>query len=601
MENTDKEKQNLSHEELKERRKFRHQLLRSYTWKAKKYFIPGLLIEAVATAANLLGPIIVGKILNEQVISAAREDGLTFYLQLLLLYLCTMLLGSILRYGSQYLFQLTANNIGRMVQKDVFAHLQLLPISVFDRMPAGTVVSRVTNDSNALKVLYSQIITRLISAMIFAVGIYISLASLDYRLFLMALVPLPILAIVFWNFQTKSSRYNRKLRAELSELNGQINENIQGMEVIQSLGREDRIYNDFNRLNTSYFETNKRYTKLYAYSEESIIKLLNILVMAAILAYFGQASLSRNADVPIGSLYIFTEYMRRLFEQFTMVMQRMGNLTRSLGAADHIFEILQMETETYLEGEIEDLKGAIEFQDVRFSYIEGEPVLKGISFKLAAGKTAAFVGATGSGKSTIMNLLAGFYPLTEGDILIDGQSLKELPILSLRQQMAMVLQDPFIFRSSLYSNIALDNKEISPEMAAKALREVGGSRILDRAPEGIMTLVESQGKGYSSGERQLISFARALAQEPRILILDEATANIDSETESLIQSGIQRLQAGRTTLMIAHRLSTIKDADIIYVMDKGQIVEQGTHAELMALAGLYAEMYEEQSRASRVA
>ncbi|MDO5015507.1 MAG: ABC transporter ATP-binding protein [Eubacteriales bacterium] len=601
MANTDNEKQSLSKEELKERRKFRHQLLRSYTWKAKKYFIPGLIIEAVATAANLLGPIIVGKILNDQVISAAKQDGLTFYLQLLLVYLCTMVAGSLLRYASQYLFQLTANNIGRMVQNDVFNHLQLLPISVFDRMPAGTVVSRVTNDSNALKVLYAQIITRLISALIFAVGIYISLASLDYRLFLMALMPLPILAVVFWNFQSKSSRYNRKLRAELSELNGQINENIQGMEVIQSLGREDRVYNDFNRLNTSYFETNKRYTRLYAYSEESIIKLLNILVMAAILAYFGHASLTGSGDVPIGSLYIFTEYMRRLFEQFTMAMQRIGNLTRSLGAADHIFEILQIKTETYLDGEIEDLKGEIQFQDVHFSYIEGEPVLKGINFTLEAGKTAAFVGATGSGKSTIMNLLAGFYPLTEGDILIDGQSIKELPVLSLRRQMAMVLQDPFIFRSSLYRNIALDNKEITPEMAAEALREVGGARILDRAPEGIVTAVESQGKGYSSGERQLISFARALAQEPRILILDEATANIDSETEGLIQSGIKRLQAGRTTLMIAHRLSTIKDANTIYVMDKGEIVEQGTHADLMAMGGLYAKMYEEQSRSSRVA
>lgn len=582
--------------EIRQKRKFRRKLLSAYTWKARKYFGPGLLIEAVATAVQLVAPVLVGRILNQQVIAQSQTDGLTYYLQLLGLYLLTTLIASILRYGSQYLFQLSANRISQMVQNDVFAHLQALPIAFFDRMAAGKIVSRVTNDSNALKTLYAQVITRLISAFIFAIGTYIGLIAIDYRLFLMALIPIPFLTIVFTDFKSKSSRYNRELRSNLSELNGQINENVQGMEVIQSLGREDRVYNEFDNLNKKYLDTSLRYSHLYAYSAQTITGFLNFLVMAAILAYFGYASLSGKYDVPIGNLYIFIEYMRRLFEQFNTIMQRIGNLDRSLGAADHIFEILQLEPESYTDGELDQVQGDIEFKDVEFAYIKGEPVLKGISLHIPAGHTAAFVGATGSGKSTIMNLISGFYPLGDGDILIDGKSIKDIPIQSLRRQMAVVLQDPFIFRGSLYKNIALDNKSISPDQAESALRELGGGRLLDRLEKGIMSEVAEQGKGFSMGERQLISFARALAQAPHILILDEATANVDSETEGLIQAGIDRLQSGRTTLMIAHRLSTIKDADSIYVLDKGQIAEQGNHEELMAMHGLYAKMYEEQSK-----
>ncbi|MDO5033668.1 MAG: ABC transporter ATP-binding protein [Eubacteriales bacterium] len=586
---------------LKAKNHRRNHRLAGYAWRARKSFLPALTLDGLDTALNLLAPLLVGRILDEQVMRQSQNlagagDGLTYYLQLLGLYFLVVLIGAGIGYAGQYLFQYSANNIGRLVQMDVFQHLQKMPLSFFDHMAAGKVVSRVTNDTKALKMLFSQVITRLISAIIFSLGIFISLFFVDRVLFLMALVPLPLLYLVFKDFKRKSSYFSTQSRKEISELNGQLNENIQGMEIIQSLGREDRVRDKFTRLNDQHFQTSFEFTKLFSYSSSNVVGVLNRFSMAAILAYFGYASLQGNTQLPLGSLYVFIEYMRRLFQQFEIVLDRIGGLERSLGAADHIFEILDLPQVQYQEGELAPVQGEIRFEHVNFSYLEGEPVLKNLSFEVKAGASAAFVGATGSGKSTIMNLLAGFYPLDSGDIFVDGQKLEDLPLLELRQQMAIVLQDPFLFSGTLYSNISLDKEDISPAQAEAALREVGGAQLLDRLEKGIMTPVNRQGQGFSAGERQLISFARALAQEPRILILDEATSNVDSATEGMIQQGIERLQEGRTTLLIAHRLSTIRDADTIYVLDKGILKEAGKHADLMSLGGIYAQMYEEQSK-----
>lgn len=589
------------YQEKKQRDKRRRAHLIDYTKRAGTIFIPGFVLELIATALELVAPLLIGKILNQEILEesfspAAASNGTEYYFKMLGLYLLMVLFSLVFSFFGQYLFQKTANHIGRLIQVDVFKKLQSLPIAFFDQMAAGKIVSRVTNDANAIKMLYSQVIVRLITAFLYVAGIFTSLLLLDWRLFIMAVLPMPLLFFIFRDFQKKSSAFNRLSRQLYSELNAQLNENIQGMEVIQSLGREERIYNKFNDLNEELFENNFKFTKLYSYSSYNIVNLVDMLLMAIILAYFGYASYTGLYEVPVGNLYIFLEYMRRLFRQFRNVMDRIQTLERSTGAADHIFEILDLDSLSYVEGSLGKLQGEIEFSKVSFSYVEGEPVLKNISFQVPAGSSAAFVGATGSGKSTIMNLLAGFYPLDTGEIYIDGKNFNDISLPDYRRQMVLVLQDPYLFTGTLHSNIALDNEQITPELAEEALREVGGSKLLDNLDKGILSEVKNQGKSFSTGERQLISFARALAQNPKILILDEATANIDTETEGIIQEGINKLKESRSMLMIAHRLSTIKDVDKIYVLDKGEIKESGSHEELMALNGIYAKMYLEQSK-----
>lgn len=575
---------------------FRRKKLMGYCWKARGSFLPGLLFEGSSVALDLFAPFLVAEILNKQIqeLHALSETGRLF--RLLAIYLMAMLFSSIFRYASGIFLQRSANGIARMIQLDVFSHLQKLPIAYFDSLPAGKVVSRVTNDSNAVKLLFSAVLVRLISAAIYGIGIYLTLSQLDLRLFLLALLPLPFLWLIFRDFQKKSAKWNYAARRSLSELNGQLNEYIQGMEVIQSLDREERIASDFEKINQENYKINLKLTQLWSYSAFNMTSAFEYLTMAAILAYFGYGSISGAYIVPIGSLYLFVNYMSRFFNQVNQAMQRVGDLERARGAADHIFELLRETPGEETSGELEPVQGEIDFENIHFAYIEDEIVLNGVSFHIPAGDSAAFVGHTGSGKSTIMNLLMGFYRPESGQIRLDGKALEDYPLLSLRRQMAIVLQDPYLFSGTLYSNIALGREDISLEDAEEALREVGGAPLLARLKDGLLSEVREHGNGYSTGERQLISFARALAQNPRILVLDEATANIDSETEALIQKGITRLGQDRTMLLIAHRLSTIQHASRIYVLDHGQIVEAGSHDELMALDGIYAQMVREQSR-----
>lgn len=583
----------------KERVKYRRKKLFSYAVQAKKAYIPGLLFDALATASDLVSPLIVGYLLNQNNLLRAGTEDPSHYLGILIAFFVLTAASAVLRYVSALYLQKAANTIQKDMQNDVFAHLQTLPISYFDRLPAGKVVSRVTNDTKAVRNLFSAVLVRLLSAGIFGIGIYVSLFILDRRLFLLGLLPLPLMFFAFRDFQKKSSKWSYDVRLALSEVNGQLNENIQGMELIQSLNREDRIYQRFDEAINKEFDISLKMSKLWAYSTDNMTSAIRNFVIFTILAYFGFGNITQTFAVPLGNLYVFIDYLQRLFRQISQAMTRIGELERANGAADHIFELLKLEATTDKDGEMPPLKGDILFDHIDFSYVQDEPVLKDVTFEVPAGSKAAFVGHTGSGKSTIMNLLLGFYPPDSGTLWLDGNAMKELPILSVRRQMAIVLQDPYLFSGTIYDNIALGRNELSAEAAESALRAVGGSQLLDRLEEGIMSRVSERGRGFSVGERQLISFARALAQDPAILILDEATSNIDTETESLIQEAMKKVQEGRTTLIIAHRLSTVKDVDTIFVLDHGHLAEQGSHAELMEANGIYARMYREQSKSSR--
>lgn len=587
----------LSREEkaaVKANVRYRNKRLAQYAWKSKRTLLLGFLLTGATIAADLMGPYIVGRIVDRELIENVGVRNAVAFAWILAVYFSSVLLASALRYGSTWFFQQASNRVSMYLQEDVFRHVQKLPVAYFDKLPAGTVVSRITNDSKAVKVLYDVVLSQLTTAVVYSVAIIVGLALIDPFLLVIAVIPMPILVFLFFDFKIKSAKYNRRFRRGLSQLNANLNENIQGMEQIQAMNQEEQIFKEFSEINDYVYDQGYKMTKLWSYSAFNATSALQYVVLGLVLLYFGYGQLTGRYLMPIGTVYVFIDYMIRLFGQIQNAMTRIGDLERANGAADHMFELLNEKPIEVRETKDAVLGGNVCFDDVTFAYVE-EKVLKNVSFQAQAGETLAFVGHTGSGKTTIMNLMFSFYEPQEGQILLDGQPLTGLSLDSIKPQMALVLQDPFIFTGTLYSNIALNDPSISPEAAEAALVELGAGPMVDRLPDGMMTKVAEKGKSFSAGERQLISFARAMVRNPKILVLDEATASIDSETEGIIQDAIQTLAAGRTTFIIAHRLSTIRYADQIIVMDRGNIVEQGRHEELIARRGLYFDMYMHQS------
>lgn len=583
---------------IRANQRYRNRRLAQYAWKSKTTLLFGFLLTGLAIAADLIGPWIVGQVVDNELIENVGARNPFAFAWILVAYFGSVILASGFRYGSTWYFQKSSNRISMDMQEDVFSHVQRLPVAYFDKLPAGTVVSRITNDSKAVKVLFDVVLSQLTTAVIYGLAIIVSLIFIDPVLILIAMVPMPILFFLFRDFKTKSARYNRNFRRGLSQLNANLNETIQGMEVVQALHQEEQIYDEFREVNEYVYDQGFKMTKLFSYSAFNATQSLQYAVLGFALLYFGYGQLSGSNMVPIGTVYVFIDYMIKLFGQIQNAMTRVGDLERANGAADHIFEILNEEEMPERETHPAELAGDVQFEDVTFAY-KSENVLKEVNFSARRGETVAFVGHTGSGKTTVMNLMFGFYEPQIGRILLDGCPLTELDPDSIRPQMALVLQDPFLFTGTLHSNVSLGDPAISEAAAEAALRELGAGQMIDRLPDKLKTVVEEKGKSFSSGERQLISFARAMVRNLKILVLDEATANIDSETESVIQQAIRTLAAGRTTFIIAHRLSTIRSADQILVMDHGRVVEQGGHSQLIELGGLYYEMYKNQSDNAR--
>lgn len=576
-------------------KKFRTAKLMEYSKKTWTTLAFGLILSMLAVLTDLAGPYIIAKLLDGELVEGIGPKNPSFYFLLLGVFLVTIILASIFRYLNVYYFNKTANKVAMFMQEDVFRHVQKMPIPFFDKLPAGKVVSRITNDTKDVRVLFQVVLSQLITAFVYATGIFISLALIDYKLALMALVPMPFVGIIFVDFKNKSKKYNYAYRRYLSDLNANLNENIQGMEIIHAFNREDRIYEEFDEVNNNVYKEGLNFTKLFAYSGFNAMGTLQFLSLAGALLFFGYGSITKAYPVTVGMLYIFIDYMTKIFDHLTNVVLRVGELEKARGAADHVFELLHMEAIEYGGEKCDEINGVVDYNDVSFAYNDEDYVLSNVSFKVNEGESAAFVGHTGSGKSTIMNLLLGYYKPQSGSITIDGVDLNKVDLRELRKHMSIVLQDPYLFTGDLKSNITLFDDSISDEDAEKALREVGGAGLLSKHSDGIKTEVKEKGSTFSAGERQLISFARALVRDPKILVLDEATSNIDSETEEFIQTGIERLKRGRTTFIIAHRLSTIKNVDTIYVLDKGRIVESGSHDELIEKGGIYRRMYLAQS------
>jgi ATP-binding cassette subfamily B protein len=491
------------------------------------------------------------------------------------------------------------------MRTDVFAQIQRLPITYFDNQPAGKIVSRITNDTEAIRELYVQVLANFFTGIIYITGIIVALFVLDYRLALFTVPIIPMIYVWILGYRKFASRYNHEIRERLGNINGMIAEGIQGMSIIQVFRRQKETLSEFEEQNKQYFTFQQKMQKLNSITSHNLAYVIRNVFFLGLIWLVGGGSLGlAGIVVTVGVLYAFVDFLNRLFQPVVGIVNQLANLEQALVAADRVFQLLDEEGLPVATESMKRYKGNVTFDNVSFAYKEGEYVLKQLNFEAKPGETVALVGHTGSGKSTILNLLFRFYDIKQGRIAIDGRDIRDIPKQMLRQHMGIVLQDPFLFTGTIASNVSLDDPSISRERVEQALRDVGADEMFRSLPKGIDEPVIEKGSTLSAGQRQLISFARALAFNPAILILDEATASIDTETEAIIQAALEVLKKGRTTFVIAHRLSTIRNADQILVLDHGEIVERGNHEDLMQQQGRYYQMYllqQGQKQASSVA
>lgn len=566
--------------------------LTEYAMYFKRPIFLGLFFLTGAVFTELSGPFIAKHIIDEHMELGKIEAGPIAWL--LCLFLMLAIATAILRYFMFIYLQIGANRVVQKLRQDIFGHIQTLPIQHFDHLPAGKIVARVTNDTEAVRNLYVQVLSNIATGLITVAGVYVALFILNWKMAMIALGLLPLVYIWMILYRKYAAEYNAVIRTKIADLNALINESIQGMPIIQAFRREKQMTKEFDEMNEEHYTYQRKLLFLDSATSFNLVSTIRLMMFAIFILYFGTKSISGSAIVTAGTLYAFVDYLTKLFNPITTIVNQFSQLERSLAAGSRVFEVLDISGEKVSEETMPRYKGHVFFDDVSFAYKDNEYVLKNITFEAKQSETVALVGHTGSGKSSIMNLLFRFYDPTKGKIFIDGVDITSVPRQAIRQHMGIVLQDPYLFTGTVFSNISLNNPRITREKAEEALKAVGGERVLN-LEKGMDEPVVEKGSTLSSGQRQLISFARALAFDPAILILDEATSNIDTETEEIIQHAMDVLKKGRTTFIIAHRLSTIKNADRILVLERGVIKEQGTHDELLAQGGIYRQMYQMQA------
>ncbi|MBI0576753.1 ATP-binding cassette domain-containing protein [Neobacillus cucumis] len=564
--------------------------LLSYTKPHKKALGWAFLLLLLTTIGDIVGPILV-KIFIDDYLTPGK---LTFKPLLILgsVYMGIQIIKAILMFFQLVKFQEIALKIIQQLRIDVFSKVQALGLRYFDKTPAGSIVSRVTNDTEAIKDMFVTVLATFIQSGFLLIGIFIAMFILNVKLALFCVVIIPIVLLVMNLYRKYSSRFYTDMRERLSQLNAKLSESLSGMSIIQMFRQEKRLRKEFADINEQHYLAGMKNIKVDGLLLRPAIDLIYVFGLIIVLSYFGITSFQHTVE--IGVLYAFISYLDRFFEPVNQMMMRLSLYQQAIVAGGRVFKLLDEEELAPAQQEEKTLNieaGRIEFKHLSFSYDGERKVLKDISFTANPGETVALVGHTGSGKSSIINLLMRFYEYERGDILIDGVSIREFSKEVLREKLGLVLQDPFLFYGTVKDNIRLHNTELTDEQVVEAAKFVQAHGFIEKLDDGYDHKVVERGSTFSSGQRQLIAFARTIAANPKILVLDEATANIDTETEEAIQTALAKMRKGRTTIAIAHRLSTIQDADLILVLHQGEIVERGTHQELLSQEGLYHKMF----------
>jgi ATP-binding cassette subfamily B protein len=572
----------------KEQRKVLFRLL-TYTKPYTKLIVFAFSLLLLSTIGEILGPFLVKVFIDDYLTPRNLESAPLFRLGAV--YIGIQVANVLISYFQLVKFQEIALKIIQAIRIDVYSKVQALGLKYFDKTPAGSIVSRVTNDTEAIKEMFVTVIVTFIQSGFLMGGIFVAMFILNVKLALFCLFLLPALYWIIRKYRRLSSVFFHELRERLSQLNAKLNESLQGMSIIQVFRQEERLRREFADINEKHLEAGMRNIKVDGLLLRPAIDLVYVAALMIVLSFFGITSF--NSPIEIGVLYAFVNYLDRFFEPVNNLMNQLSFYQQAIVAASRVFRLLD-ETEL-TPGQnstgTEINNGEIEFKNVSFSYDGKKDVLKNISFKARPGETVALVGHTGSGKSSIINLLMRFYEFERGEICIDGKSIRDFSLQELRTKMGLVLQDPFLFYGTIKDNIRLHQKEMSDEAIKEAAGFVQADTFIEKLDGGYDHPVVERGTTFSNGQRQLIAFARTIAVNPKILILDEATASIDTETEEAIQTALDKMRKGRTTIAIAHRLSTIQDADMILVLHQGEIVERGTHQELLGKKGLYHKMY----------
>lgn len=520
-----------------------------------------------------------------------RQNDFKGILKAGILFLLLLFSGFFLNLADTWLLQKMGQQIVYKLREETFTHIHSLSLSFFNTTPVGKLVTRVSNDTEAVNELFSTILVKLFKNVVKIIGYAVVMLSINVKMAGISFLLLPLVAILTFVFRHLSRKAYQITRNKITELNTFLSEHISGMKLIQIFAREKEKYSEFEGKSMELYRANFREIMTFAIFRPSIY-LVSVIAMILVIRTGSLSVL--NGSLSLGTLFVFITYISSFFEPIQELSEQLGTLQSSIASAEKIFSVLDVKPEIVSPADPApvNILGEIEFRHVWFAYEEENYILKDVSFVIHPGEKAAFVGATGAGKSTILNLIGRYFDIQKGQILINGIDIHEIDLDVLRGAIGQVQQDVFIFTGDIKSNISLNNEAISPDDVRRAAEIVNADPFIQKLPHGYDEPVTERGSTLSAGQRQLLSFARTLAYDPKILVLDEATANIDTETETLITQALARLMDGRTTIMVAHRLSTIQHADKIIVMHHGEIKESGTHQELLAKDGLYKKLYE---------